>query len=246
MTTVQDKTKDLKATFAKILETPGVYADDEEKAICRRLVEALPDDLVDYAANTSYAYWYLASQPDSCPSEETKIRTAMREARRHFVYMGNDYDKAYNNLCFSCQYRKDNDIDLLRVCFNKASTLIALDERKEKRIEEMSTLVESDLKKQIVIMRGHDKASHAMMIKFARLDTGTTEEPYILSQIYMADRSIATTEFLSMGKEERSCAVYDYNGFESKNAPPFQAQVSAATRLQKVCHSLASLIVFEA
>ena len=206
---VQDKTKDLKATFTKILEVPGPYADEEEESTCRRLVESLPDDLVEFAATTSYAYWYLASQPDSCPSEETKIRAAMKEARRHFVYMGKDYDKAFANLNDSCQYRKDNDIDLLRVCFNKDSSPIALNERTEKRVEEMTALVESDLKKQIVIMRGHDRKSHAMMIKFARLDSGTTEEPYILSQIYMADRSTAATEFLSMGKEERSCAVYD-------------------------------------
>ena len=236
--TVQDKTKDLKGTFAKILEEPGPYADEDEKATCRRLVEALPDDLVDYAANTSYAYWYLACQPDSCPSEETKIQTAMREARRHYVYMGRDYDKAFSNFSDSCQYRKDNDIDLLRVCFNKASSPIEFDERTERRIEEMEAHVESDLKKQIVIMRGHDRESHAMMIKFARVDSGTTEETYVLSQIYMADRSTAATEFLSMGKQERSCAVYDYNGFESKNSPPFQAQVSAATQLQKVRLSL--------
>jgi hypothetical protein len=98
----------------------------------------------------------------------------------------------------------------------------------------MAALVEEDLKKQLVIMRGKGHGNRATMIKLARLQEGTTEKGYVLAQIYTADRSTAATEFLSMGREERSYAVMDYNGFGSKNAPPFQAQVTAATLLQKL------------
>jgi hypothetical protein len=117
----------------------------------------------------------------------------------------------------------------LRICFDKD-----IDEQYEQRAREMAALVEEDLRKQIVIMRGKGHGNRATMIKLARLQEGTAEEGYVLSQIYTADRSTAATEFLSMGREERSYAVMDFNGFDSKNAPPFQAQVTAATLLQQL------------
>jgi hypothetical protein len=126
---------------------------------------------------------------------------------------------------------QDQNLDLLRLCFKPD---LPLAEKDEKRAQEMAAQVEDDLQKQIVVMRGQDRGSRAMMIKFARVQEGTVEEPYVLSQIYVADRSTATTEFLSMGTEERSCCVYDYNGFDSKNSPSFSAQVAAATLLQKL------------
>jgi hypothetical protein len=101
------KLMDLKATFTKCLEAPEPYRSDE-KGTCQRLVEELPEDLVELCANTSYAYWYLARQPDSCPSEEVKVAMAMREARRHLAYMAGDYEKAYANLKESLEYRKVN------------------------------------------------------------------------------------------------------------------------------------------
>ena len=226
---LDEKLNDLVGTFQKCLEAPEPFQDDEEKETCRKLVEALPDDLVDHAANTSYAYWYLTSKPETCPSEEVKIATAMREARRHLAYQGNNFDKALNNFTESCKYRKDQQLDLLRVCFNKD-----LDEKDREKAQEMAKQIEDDLSKQIVIMRGQDKGGRPTMIKFARMEEGTEEEPYVLAQIYVADRSTATAEFLSLGTEERSFAVYDYNGFESKNSPTVQAQIKAATLLQKL------------
>ena len=52
----------------------------------------------------------------------------------------------------------------------------------------------------------------AVMIKFPRIKTGTIQEGYTMAMLYMADRSVAATEFLSNGTQERSLAVFDYNG----------------------------------
>lgn len=91
------------------------------------------DDLITHAANTSYAYWYLATTTTTInssnntnnhndnhndddtkdgrhhpyrPTPEQKVYAAMREARRHYVYMGRNFDKALKSLTESCQYRK--------------------------------------------------------------------------------------------------------------------------------------------
>jgi hypothetical protein len=114
--TLEENTKDLKAAFQKCLEADGPYENDEQKSICRRMVEKVPDDLVEHAANTSYAYWYLAQAPDSTPSEETKICMAMREARRHLTYMSGDYETAFKNFVESCEYRKVRDFGCCCVC----------------------------------------------------------------------------------------------------------------------------------
>ena len=44
------------------------------------------------------------------------------------------------------------------------------------------------------------------MIKYPRTIGGATEESYVLSQIYMAERSTAVTEVLTRGRHERSVA----------------------------------------
>ena len=106
MLTLEQKRNDLKAAFTKCVEAPGPYSSEREKEICRRLVQKLPGDLARHAANTSYAYWYLSQEPESCPSEEIKISMAMREARRHLSYMAGDYSKAFANLVEGCHYRK--------------------------------------------------------------------------------------------------------------------------------------------
>jgi hypothetical protein len=108
----------------------------------------------------------------------------------------------------------------------------------------MASLVRSDMQKQYVVIRGHDRDNRTVMIRFLRAETGTTEEAYVLvAMIYMAERSVAATEFLSMGTEERSIAVYDFNGFDSSNAPPFKFRAAAATLLQKICPERLQILV---
>ena len=72
-------------------------------------------------------------------------------------------------------------------------------EEDKARSKELAELVRADLSKQYNIMRGHDKHNRTVMIKFPRIETGTTEESYVVSQLYMAERSTATTEFCSSG-----------------------------------------------
>jgi hypothetical protein len=126
---------------------------------------------------------------------------------------------------------KEHKLDLLKTCF---SSPFPVDEKDEKRSQEMAAMIQDDMEKQVVVMRGRDNGSRGVMIKYARFAEGVSEESYVLSQIYIAERSVAATEFLSLGTEERSCAVYDYTGFESKHSPPFGTQVVAATLLQKM------------
>ena len=92
----------------EVLQSEGPWvasSSDEQKTICRRLVEDLTQDEQETAARTSYAYWVVSSS-NECPSEETRIEMAMREARRHLVGEGGQEDKALLSLRSACRFRK--------------------------------------------------------------------------------------------------------------------------------------------
>ena len=69
------------------------------------MVEELTPEQQEVAARTSYAYW-AASVSENRPSEQIRIRMAMREARRHLVGEDADYNKALESLRNTCQFRE--------------------------------------------------------------------------------------------------------------------------------------------
>jgi hypothetical protein len=89
----------------------SLYESETEREACRNLFEALDDDLKVHAANTSYAYWYLTTQLGSdheefIATEDDKLYAGMKEARRHYVSMHRNFEKALKNLTESCAFRK--------------------------------------------------------------------------------------------------------------------------------------------
>lgn len=70
------------------------------------MVNELTKEEQELAARTSYAYWVASELKQAgCPSEDIRIRMAMREARRHLV--GEQYyDKGLVALRECCAYRK--------------------------------------------------------------------------------------------------------------------------------------------
>lgn len=76
------------------------------------MVDELTKEEQEIAARTSYAYWFASELKQAgCPSDEVRLKMAMREARRHLVGEG-DFDKALAALRASCAYRKAS-IDIL-------------------------------------------------------------------------------------------------------------------------------------
>ena len=92
------------------------------------MVESLTADEQKAAARTSYAYWYLEREgkrngqqggsSSSCNTSindddndefdfdvATRMKMAMKEARRHLRAENNDFDTALHRLQETCQYR---------------------------------------------------------------------------------------------------------------------------------------------
>ena len=87
------------------------------------------------AACTSYAYWayvqYLQNADPPLPSEadhnvvhqSLRIQMAMREAHRHFVGQNYHYQNTVTRLKQTIQWRKDTQIDLLKVAFSSTTAV---------------------------------------------------------------------------------------------------------------------------
>jgi hypothetical protein len=108
---------------------------------------------------------------------------------------------------------------LLRTCFSSPANT-STEEEAEIQTEYRSHIV-SELKKQTMVVRGHDRDSRAILFKGCRTESKTSEKAYTLAQIYLAERTIAATELLSKGKREKLLLVFDFQAYVSAHSPPF-------------------------
>jgi CRAL/TRIO domain len=78
--------------------------------------------------------------------------------------------------------------------------------------------------KQPFFVRGKDRDNRAIIVKRGRVSPETLHEAYENNHFYIAERAIATTEFLSRGKNEKILVIMDFEGYSSSNAPPLWTQ----------------------
>jgi hypothetical protein len=123
-------------------------------------------------------------------------------------------------------------MDLLRTCFSSPVNN-PTEEVAETESEYRSHIV-SELEKQTMVVRGHDRDSRAILFKGCRTESKTSEKAYMLAQIYLAERTIALTELLSKGKEEKLILVFDFAEYDSAHSPPFGVLKSTVTMVQKI------------
>ena len=93
--------------------------------------------------------------------------------------------------------------------------------------------LEEEISKQVMVIRGMDRDSRAIVIKMPRESSETNEEAFITAQLYVAERAIATTEIQSEGKEEKVAAIFEFGNYSSSNAPPFRVMRLMVQLLQR-------------
>ena len=247
--------------ISEILEYPGPFRDDEEQEECRRLVEELSPEEQETAARTSYAYWRSST---SSPSDaEVRIRSAMKEARRHLVGEDGDFDKALENLKNTCRFRqvrmrarhcserlpvialnsenllsfgvslKEYKVDLLRLCFGNAASVEPRDSDEKEFLLRSESLIEAELQRQTMYVRGQDRDNRAILHRSYRTSAESDQESYVLAMIYMAERAFACSEALTKGREEKIMCVFDYSGYSSWNSPPIETTKTSILLVQK-------------
>lgn len=128
----------------------------------------------------------------------------------------------------STQERK---VDLLRTLFDSSWEYV--NDVDAKVAERYRLDLEEELSKQVMVVRGKDRESHSIVVKMPRESPETNEETFITAQLYIAERAIAATEFLSCGENEKVVAIFEFGTYSSANAPPFRVMRAMATILQR-------------
>jgi hypothetical protein len=155
---------------------------------------------------------------------------------------------------------QDHRLDALRTCFYDQDDDDDDDATLEERSKGKTTMrdhIQQDMRQQPVVMK--KKGDSVVLVKFPRqaTDVGTTEDAYLMTQLYIAERANACIEFASSARrggggpatnEERIVAFFDFgSGYDSSHAPPLKWQLSAVRRLQHLYpERLERLIILEA
>lgn len=95
------------------------------------------------------------------------------------------------------------------------------------------SLVSEDMQRQPVVMSGVDEFHRAVLLKSSRQEAGVTKEQYLTTQLYIAERAMACTEYASRGTQEKVVAVFDF-GEASVGTPPLRWQIDTIRILQKL------------
>jgi hypothetical protein len=72
----------------------------------KRLLEELDEEELIEVANTSYAYWYVASKAAEQMPQAARENAALKEIWRHWCGEGKNYDKTLVALREALNYRK--------------------------------------------------------------------------------------------------------------------------------------------
>jgi len=199
------------------------------------VVDELSAEDQEIAARTSYAYWVAANFHEEPPCEEIRIRMAMREARRHLALKLGKYNSALTSFRGAIKFRKEYNVDLLRTCFPRCSLKTDTPEIEEKR-ELFRSYLLHEFKIQKNVVRGEDRGGRAVALRFQRTAPTATTKPEAFAAVlyYTLERALACTEFLTRGREEKVCALADFDDFNSSNSPPVKCLKHAATIAQSV------------
>jgi len=199
-------------------------------SLFQTLVETLTPKQIELAAQGSYAYWLATISPHQQPTDAERLRMATREARR---FLGSPtLEVAERLLKETCAFREERRIDLIRSCFMEEGTVEYDNDDELLLAHKYRYLINNDLSKQSAYVRGRDKDGRALLIVHPRTQTGTDDDEFVLSQLYLMERAIAVTEYESVGRIEKITAVFDFNNFQSSLAPNFEAVKSVSGILQ--------------
>jgi len=132
---------------------------------------------------------------------------------------------------------KEHNIDLFRSCYPITVPADYQQPHFTTEEEEIKAIIrarlESELStKQPFFVRGHDKEHRAVVVKMGRQSPETDHDAFVTTHLYVAERVIACSEFLSRGRQEKVVAVMDFDGYSSSNAPPIMTLKKSLELLQ--------------
>jgi len=190
------------------------------------LAQLLNEQELEILAQTSYAYWLASLSPDHPPTAEQRLRMATREVRRQSCKSPDDA-AVLQAVKETVRHRLERRYDLLRACNMDTTQLVFESDAEKAEVEEalakLRAAVDSDLKKQAAFIRGTDKEGRALLVGRSRLVEGTDDVEFVTTQLYLIERALATTEFITKGVEEKIVVVFDFSEFYASLSPAWES-----------------------
>jgi hypothetical protein len=183
----------------------------------KRILKKLTADELECVAQSSYAYWHACKTGDISDRHEMRQGMALREVARYLDEAKDDQELVFEALKRTSKHRKQYRVDLLRSCFDDSSAEYYENEKDEKLAQKYRTLISKNLAKQPMVVKA-GSADRGVLNIGARCCTDMNDEGFVLTAIYMIERSVAATEYLSKGNEIMIDVVVDASCFKSKYA----------------------------
>jgi len=222
-------------TFLQILIEPPPFtgSTNDDKDACERLLKEFSSVEAEELANASYAYWLVNSKAKDRLPVDSQRNSALKEIRRHYVGEGRNYAKALTVIREALGYRRKYRVNILRSCYDDNDDYKGEDADLAKKYR---SFVLGDLERQSMVVRGVDSHSRTIVYKPPRTSspkTADVNEAFLLTQIYTAERAIATNEFTSKGKEENVAVVFSCRDYDRKNSPSTSTIITLLKILQR-------------
>eukprot|EP00525_Craspedostauros_australis_P007943 CAMPEP_0198112184 /NCGR_PEP_ID=MMETSP1442-20131203/4070_1 /TAXON_ID= /ORGANISM="Craspedostauros australis, Strain CCMP3328" /LENGTH=311 /DNA_ID=CAMNT_0043768877 /DNA_START=275 /DNA_END=1210 /DNA_ORIENTATION=+ len=187
-------------------------------ALTTRMVEDLTEEERECAARSSFDYLWKSVTGDADNLKEEQLKHAKAMAMRHLESKKGQYDVAMGKYRNAIKFRKETDVDGLRLCFHAKD--LNLDADTAARYATYREKLESRMDSGRVFVMGHDKCGRAIYTIYAARTKDFDQEWFIKESLYNFERAIAATERQSKGREQQITVIGNYTGFKSHHAAP--------------------------
>lgn len=239
--------------FLEILNEPPSFDDNDDESTntnsdenaCEGLLNEFTDDEKIELANVSYAFWIVNLKANEKLPVDGQRNSALKEIRRHYVGENRNHTKTLSALKESMNYRRQYHVNILRSCcynnYDNDDDNDAAELAKRYRL-----FVIKDLERQPMVVRGIDDHSRTIVYKSPRMSSSSSssegndntidaDEAFLMTQIYTAERAMATNEYESKSKEERLTVVFNFRDYSRKNSPSMYT-INTLTKVLQRCY----------
>jgi hypothetical protein len=240
-------------TFLEILNEPPSFDDDNDSSstntstnsdenACEGLLKEFTDDEKIEIANVSYAFWIVNLKVNERLPIDGQRNSALKEIRRHYVGENRDHTKTLSALKEAMAYRRQYHANILRSCCYEHYKYDCDDGEAAELAKKYRSFVIKDLERQPMVVRGIDDNSRTIVYKSPRMSSSSSEgkdnaidadEAFLMTQIYTAEKAMATNEFELKSKEERLTVVFNFRDYSRKNSPSMYTIKTLAQVLQR-------------
>ena len=248
-------------TFLEILNEPPSFDDDDDnnddstnttstnsdENACEGLLKEFTDDEKTEIANVSYAFWIVNLKANERLPVDGQRNSALKEIRRHYVGENRDPTKTLSALKEAMEYRRQYHVNILRSCCYENYEYDCNEGGEAAELaKKYRSFVIKDLERQPMVVRGIDDKSRTIVYKSPRMSSSSSSSPsegnnnaidadeaFLMTQLYTAEKAMATNEFESKSKEERLTVVFNFRDYSRKNSPSMYTIKTLVNVLQR-------------